>query len=196
MENFDQLLKEEQKKYLKAYSSESYIYTSPGLVKIWDALPWLNRKPIISILDVGCGEGYVVKVLHKSGYLAYGTDIVDVVRKEIIHNHNFFQIPIWDLRKIGNFDAVVSFDMLEHLPEHIVDLSLENLTTISTFFYFTISCRPDQAGRSIGEDLHLTVKPPSWWIEKLMSNGFKIDGFSGNVNELKIFGATSNKKRR
>jgi len=55
---------------------------------------------------------------------------------------------------------------MEHIPEKDVDKVLRNITKSAEKVFFNISLLHDSCGKLIGEDLHLTVKPAGWWIQK------------------------------
>jgi len=81
------------------------------------------------ILDLGCGNGYLVNYLLTKGYNAYGTDAsekgIEIARKN--HADHFFvqdlsvdTLPV-ELQKIP-FDTVISTEVIEHLynPEAFI----------------------------------------------------------------------------
>lgn len=69
-----------------------------------------------SVLDVGCGNGFLVKRLNESGFYAEGVDFSEYAGSEI--PNKFTQC---DAKKLPfedkQFDLVVSADFLEHIPE-------------------------------------------------------------------------------
>lgn len=71
-------------------------------------------KPKELIMDLGCGEGYLVDLLWRLGYQAVGVDIsqtaVEIAAKK-------FQWPFGGMEIEWNrqFDAIVSFDVWEHV---------------------------------------------------------------------------------
>jgi 2-polyprenyl-3-methyl-5-hydroxy-6-metoxy-1,4-benzoquinol methylase len=90
----------------------------------------LNKTQNTCILDVGCGNGYLVNTLLKLGFNAYGIDAsetgIAVARQT--HPNNFFiqdvttgQLP-QQLQSI-NFDTIISTEVIEHLydPEGFIN---------------------------------------------------------------------------
>ena len=84
-----------------------------------------------SILDLGCGEGWMVYAFRKLGYKAFGTDIISV--SSAVHtlmqreglcrsgeqlfstvNPSDCRIPDDD----NSFDLVVSYDVMEHIKNY------------------------------------------------------------------------------
>lgn len=76
-------------------------------------------------------------------------------------------IPGIDKLPKGTFDAVVSTDVAEHIPEEDLPefFATYGKATRCAAFYIaqtlTGKLMPD------GRDLHVTVKPTEWWIEKI-----------------------------
>ena len=60
-------------------------------------------------------------------------------------------------------------DVMEHIPEEDVDAVLTNILQNSLHVFFQISTVEDHFGHAIdeiGDHLHLTVKPYTWWLKK------------------------------
>jgi 2-polyprenyl-3-methyl-5-hydroxy-6-metoxy-1,4-benzoquinol methylase len=71
---------------------------------------WLKPKSLI--LDYGCGEGYLVDGLCREGFGAMGTDISETVLNKA---RDRFPRVFISLPNKHYFDAIVSFDVLEHV---------------------------------------------------------------------------------
>jgi hypothetical protein len=113
------------------------------------------------ILDYGSGKGfqYLEKRLHEhwGGVLPYCYDpgVVQIGRKPD-----------------GKFTGVICTDVMEHIDPDDVDEILGDIfgslyLTGLVWTYFHISTRP--AGKTFedGENVHLCVRPESWWNAKL-----------------------------
>jgi 2-polyprenyl-3-methyl-5-hydroxy-6-metoxy-1,4-benzoquinol methylase len=100
-------------------------------------LSMLNKDKNRCILDLGCGNGYLVNYLIIEGYNAYGTDAsetgIAIAKKE--YADRFFlqdlstgKLPaeLQDLK----FDTIISTEVIEHLydPEGFVDFCRKSLT--------------------------------------------------------------------
>jgi len=88
------------------------------------------------ILDLGCGNGYLVNYLIKLGYNAYGTDASEkgiIIAREINADRFFVQDLSSDklpaqLQSIP-FDTIISTEVIEHLynPEAFINFCKQQL---------------------------------------------------------------------
>jgi len=119
-----------------------------------------------TILDWGCGKakGYEERAYHEAwgGIMPTLYDI---------------GIPKFARKPKGKFDGVIASDVMEHIAESDVDNVLQELfgfVEYGGWLFLGISCRPAnkkfKGGALHGENLHLTIKPPSWWIEKITTH--------------------------
>jgi SAM-dependent methyltransferase len=80
-------------------------------------------KPKGFVLDIACGCGYGSKLLHGLGFNVTGVDISEEAINYAREHHNgpnFIQGMAED--DYGPFDAVVSFETLEHLKDPLLAL--------------------------------------------------------------------------
>ncbi len=116
----------------------------------------MEHKPT-SVLDVGCGEGKLVSLLRDKGIVTHGIDI-DKCGKyapQWCGYGDALEIPFSD----NYFDVVVSNDFFEHLEEGEVPIVYSEMQRVSKQVVARISLKE--------KDNHVTVKPMSWWKEKL-----------------------------
>ena len=118
-----------------------------------------------SVLDVGCGYNeFAAQLKHAMPSVrAIGVDPAcpgaDLTAEAT-------RLPFGD----KEFTVVTSFDMLEHLPECEVETALAEMARISNAFIFSISYVPS-VNKWKGQTLHPTVRPETWWIEKIIKAG-------------------------
>ena len=176
----------EKLRYEAAYATKQYIATIgmklfENITKGMKKKNTFEFKNIKRVLDVGCGMGQVVAMMRNEGIEAYGCDIAG---KNIL--------PYWDMANVtqfcktacadvlpypdNHFGLVWCTDVLEHVPEEGVDTVLKEMHRVGNHdFLFTISLtKAVNPMPSDGSNPHATVKPVSWWIDKLESNGYKI----------------------
>lgn len=89
----------------------------------------LNKNSNKYILDLGCGNGYLVNYLISLGYNAYGTDAsekgIEIARTEnadhfFVQDLSTGQLPV-ELQSLP-FDTIISTEVIEHLydPEGFI----------------------------------------------------------------------------
>lgn len=118
-----------------------------------------------NLLDYGSGKGfqYLVSRVHEQwgGMLPHCYDVGVRQLSE---------------KPKGPFDGVICTDVMEHIDQPDVDAILDDIFSFlpprddggSSFAFFAIACRPAvKKTLPDGRNVHLTVRPPSWWREKL-----------------------------
>jgi ubiquinone/menaquinone biosynthesis C-methylase UbiE len=165
--------------YNKVYKEYAYYpKESAGCWALVSKLfPWFKEA-----LDVGCGIGQGIAAMRNIYKSVYGCDISD------LRNYwkdqridKFCKIaPAHKLPYTTNrFDLVVCSDVLEHIPEKLVDDTLAELYRVGRgCYYLTICSRQDKAKNNLRErgivELHITIKPDDWWEEKIKAHGMDI----------------------
>lgn len=68
----------------------------------------------------------------------------------------------------GKFDGVLCTDVAEHVPEDAVDAFLADVIGYANrFAFFCIFTNPSRKFLPDGRNVHLTVRPPEWWVERI-----------------------------
>ncbi len=111
-----------------------------------------------TLLDYGCGKGqqYSKQKVHEQwGGIMPTLYDVGLVR--------------YSEKPKGTFHGVICTDVMEHIEEADVDEILSDVISYaSRFVLFYIACRPSKRKRlKDGRDVHVTIKPPEWWHEKI-----------------------------
>lgn len=146
---------------------------SPGFQA---CLLWAERVRAATgpVLDVGCGVGFVVKLMGSPqfGLEAWGVDIspvaIERARSRLGHDRVSVMAPGRIPHPDNRFGLVTCFDVLEHLDEHDVPQMRDELTRVlrpGGLLFCTASCRLAGSKDQHGENLHRTVRPPEWWAE-------------------------------
>jgi 2-polyprenyl-3-methyl-5-hydroxy-6-metoxy-1,4-benzoquinol methylase len=124
-----------------------------------------------SLLDVGCGEGRLVRRLCSLGFDAQGVDVSGVVVAEAnrrcpdrILAANALHLPHED----ATFDIVTCVHTLEHLEESDVPAAICELHRVSRdAVYLRIATTADS------ESLRQTIQTREWWETQCYAAGFR-----------------------
>ncbi len=134
-----------------------------------------TRETKPRILDLGAGKGDALAYFTKHGYPATGVDIsAYAVERLRSRGQEAYQAALDDLSVFpdGAFEMGYSNDVLEHLPEHLVDASLAEMARVcSRYLYLSVCPTPSENLSREGDNLHLTVRPKEWWEERLARIG-------------------------
>lgn len=68
----------------------------------------------------------------------------------------------------GQFDGVISTDVLEHCPEQDIPWILDEMFSFARKFVFAnVACYPAMKHLPNGENAHCTVRDAAWWDQRL-----------------------------
>lgn len=117
------------KKDLRERLYSAYSTTHAGVAErksaVWsfrrDVLPHLPPNYAASLVDLGCGQGQLVRLLTQAGYVnARGIDI-SPEQVELAHRAGISQVVLGDYREgFGERapEAIIATDFFEHLDKH------------------------------------------------------------------------------
>lgn len=174
------------------YSNPSYRNNNHGLATCYDWLhllrdetgiahnPW-DDKTRISVIEVGCGNGKLCNFLASIKFKVTGVDVAagpyDRDYRFVLHNVAEQPLPFGD----SEFDYCLCFDLIEHIAEERVPFVLKEMVRVSRHIIIKVAC-------SGSPPLHLTVKSPGWWLNKLLDNCPEISWQLLRVHEASVPG--------
>lgn len=131
----------------------------------YDVAEWLVAKcRVKTVLDVGCGEGQMVRVFQSLGCQAIGLD-------GLPRNAEVAGPPtiVWDLTKgplrIDKIDLVWAVEVAEHVEEEFVDNFID---TIAQGEWVAMTyATPGQGGYH-----HVNEQHEEYWVEKMEDKGY------------------------
>jgi 2-polyprenyl-3-methyl-5-hydroxy-6-metoxy-1,4-benzoquinol methylase len=136
------------------------------------------------VIDFGCGAGRSAIDLLDATLRADLVDFAencldDEIFLETVGRNpgaKFWECCLWDLpSELRPAKWGICFDVLEHIPTYQVDSVLTNLASkVTQGLLVAIDLQEDQFGETVGETLHLTVKPASWWETQILAH-FRIE---------------------
>lgn len=158
------VLEKEVSKYERIWDFAAYKEESPGVHWLEKFLRIVQPEPGASIVDIGAGAGAASRLLKDKGFDVIGIDLVSTAweHKDI----KLVKGTLWDHVAWTPIDVHYGFccDVMEHIPTEYVGLVVDNiLNHVNMGCFFSISFMPDNGGKLIGEQLHLTIKPFTWW---------------------------------
>lgn len=115
------------------------------------------------VLDVGCGHGFLVKVLNNYGIETIGVDFSefagsDMPKDKFVLADATKGLPFSD----KEFDVVVSTDFFEHLKDEDIDFTYKEMQRVGKNVVAVISFVKEKVSNS-----HLSIHPKEWWENKL-----------------------------
>lgn len=128
----------------------------------------LARRPRM-VLDVGCGEGRLLRALWAEGLIAWGLDasaeLSTVTRAPgRCCCARADAIPCPD----GSIDLVACLDVLQHIPEPRLNHTLRELARVGRTFLLAIdTASPQREG-------HRTLHDPAWWLARCAEAGMEV----------------------
>jgi ubiquinone/menaquinone biosynthesis C-methylase UbiE len=174
----------EKEKYLNIYQTPQGVQSQADVIPghmgggygriCWgeNMLETLKRWNVSSLLDVGCGYGNFCDAAALFIPKVYGLDIASVATGNVIDNPEitYFDGEAKHLPLPNNaVEWITSFDCLEHCLETEIDDILKEFNRVArNGFVLSVSYEPCEMD---GMPLHMTVKPESWWVKKLLKYG-------------------------
>lgn len=161
----------EVEKYEAMWALEAYREVAPGEHCAKDFLELC--RPRGRVIDFGCGTGRGGLAIAKAGLDVLLVDFVEGSRDEAASHLPFSRR---DLSKVMNLlgDYGYCTDVMEHIPPKQVEDVIHNLFACVPTVFFQISLVPDTMGAAIGQALHLSVHPLSWWYDLFHTLGYHV----------------------
>jgi hypothetical protein len=133
----------------------------PHTLTIRDLVSKLKAK---TLLDYGAGKGTLYNLRNlKTPDGEVFADLRSYWNLDAITLYDPGHAP-YSAYPTGRFDAVISTDVLEHVPAEDIPWTLGELFGFADKFVFvTIAGYPAQKMMPNGENAHCTLQPASWW---------------------------------
>ena len=143
--------------------------TSAGRFRAVGAMKLAVLLEAQTILDYGCGKGTMQKA---SGLVMDEYDPAIPGKTEIPRDH---------------YDLVICTDVMEHVEPEYVDSVLNEINDLATLgVYFIVYLTPAMHTLPDGSNCHRTIKPATWWAEKIKGIFKCTVSYTSNGTEAEI----------
>ncbi len=117
----------------------------------------IKYSNITTAIDYGCGKARA----HKQ----YNLRQLWKLHELVLYDPGVAEY----INKPGNpRDLVICTDVMEHVPEHLVDEVLADIRSLAKkAIFFNIATTPASKKLVDGSNAHATVKPAHWWQQKI-----------------------------
>ena len=159
-------------KYSRSYfEGEGYKFyrDSPLYYVIADYI--LEKKPT-SVLELGCGRGYILRHIEDAGIKVLGIDISEHCFHTRVIN-NFLTMDVtnadllpWSLKE-NKFDICISSDFFEHLTEQEIDSVIKESVRVSDRGIHIITFNNTEGNED--DKTHVSLHEKEWWIKKFQT---------------------------
>lgn len=163
--------------YIKnEHYNHNVMYKYVELEKFVTQLKLTNDK--LTVLDAGCGEGWNLNNLINSGFNAFGIEISDICCNKFLINlpHKCTDIISYS-KENHKYDAVICFDVLEHISYEEIEENIKALTDLAPCALLGVANHSDI---QFGHELHLIQQNEQYW-ETLFKKFYSQVNFVANL---------------
>ncbi len=164
------LIGDQKKIYREVWTDEGYRKKCHSLI-LWHDHREAFPPSFNSALDLGCGRGLLFKHLNDMGIDAWAVDHTSNCLDENVERmwgHKFFEACLWELDLRLAFQLGICIDVMEHIPEGMVDPVLMRIADHCEVVIFKID---NNHSKCLGHDLHPTMRTADWWQSKMEEVG-------------------------
>jgi 2-polyprenyl-3-methyl-5-hydroxy-6-metoxy-1,4-benzoquinol methylase len=120
-----------------------------------------------TVLDAGCGIGFLVQALRERDVDAFGIDISEyAIANAAEEVRPFCEVASVTDELTRRYDLIVCMEVLEHLPAQLASRAVDNFTRHTDAVLF--SSTPED----FREPTHLNVQPTEYWVGLFGSRDF------------------------
>ncbi|MFD0941980.1 class I SAM-dependent methyltransferase [Pedobacter boryungensis] len=182
--------------YQNANATHAHQYIAEPIIKL------LNKNKNQTILDLGCGNGALVKQLVELGFNAYGTDASETgIKIASTFSHERFAVQDLTTDELPNkfnelnFDTIISTEVIEHLydPRKFIQFCKKILVKnnggqliLSTPYHgylknllLAVAGKWDQHANPLWDGGHIKLWSKNTINQLLEEQGFKVTDFVG-----------------
>lgn len=175
------IAEKERSKYSTVWSAvDNYADVSPGERAVPLLMHMLKEigveQDVNKVLDAGCGSGKGAVALAKAGFYVELCDLTSEGLVEEARDFPFVEQVLWKMNlSHSDFDLAYCCDVFEHIPTQFTALVARELLATAPLVFIALSNVPDNFGAWVGESLHQTVQPFTWWRDLFREVGDVVD---------------------
>lgn len=181
---------EESRGFSESRFYESYTSTHAGirqhranhLIYRRDIRPHVPASPSHArVLDIGCGQGDLVRLMLADGLDAYGVDI-SPEQVEIARTAGLDRVELGDFQQrlthsTGTWDAVVATDLLEHLHRDDLARTFDNIRRALRPGGVFIARVPNAVSPTGGHIMYGDITHQCWFTHRSIAQIATVTGF-------------------
>lgn len=170
------VLDAERARFAAAWAFSEYRTASDPGRQLARFILMLRPRPGQSALDAGCGEGRLGLSLARScGLRVLWSDVTGAGLHLDVPRASFLEVPLWEPIAGERLDYAVCCRAVECLPTEYVGAALLAILGCCRTAYFSICTMPDDQGYLTGTELRQTVRPFTWWRDRVGSVANVVD---------------------
>lgn len=125
-----------------------------------------------SVLDLGCGNGFLIDRLQQHGKAVHGVD-GSVHALQAAPSSVRSKLALADLTtplRLGRYDLVICSEVAEHIDARHADTLVDTVCANARRSVFFTAATPGQGGHD-----HVNEQPHDYWTDKFRLRGFRFD---------------------
>jgi 2-polyprenyl-3-methyl-5-hydroxy-6-metoxy-1,4-benzoquinol methylase len=123
-----------------------------------------------SVMDAGCGMGFLVEALRQRGVEAWGIDVSEYAISQVHESvRDYCSVASLSEPFPRRYDLITCIEVVEHIPAAEIDEVIANLCKAT--HRLLLSTSP----HDYGEATHVNVRPPQAWSAMLARDRFLRD---------------------
>lgn len=153
-----QTLKESNEVYRQTHEIHPEYFMGYSIVEhISNIGNLIEKSNIQTAIDYGCGKALAWK--------RYNLESLWKLQEVCLYDPG---VNGYSVKPTGARDLVICTDVMEHIPEHLIDGVLVDICSLANKAVFlSISTRLATKMLIDGSNAHATVKPRQWWQQKI-----------------------------
>ena len=133
------------------------------------------RLTFLSVIDMGCGNGFIINRLAQLGKEVIGVDgsLHAIAAAPAELQPRLKAADLTQPLRLGHYDLVICSEVAEHLEARHAGMLLDNICGNSAGSVFFTAATPGQGGFC-----HVNEQPHDYWIGMFAQRGFHLDAKS------------------